>query len=475
MDPPAPLGLRVKRRLAIAAALVAIVLFVVLRRDRETEPAPPPVAPASPKPPAAAPLPPRAPGQSRPVAPVQLTRAPTVKAAPAPAAPGALEGLVIDADSEQGIAGAVLTFSHEDGAYETVSAGGGAFRFAPRAAGAYRLVSLEAKGSAPFEGEFGKSPVSFTSAPGRDVSGVVLRLVPEHEQRRRRERPGRADAAVFTGSLRGRVTDARTGAAVPVFAIALWKKEGLAYSQMLSPASFIDPDGTYQIDGLAPGRYEATAIAAGYAASQYAVAEIADGPAQADFALRGGTRIHGTVRDDRSSGPIAGALIELEGRRGNAPDLPAAPLSPSTATGIDGTFLLEHVPPDSGSVSVEKEGYLTRLVALPADRDDVTVDVRLTLREGTDARVELTGIGAVLRATGDALVLDRVLPSAGAADAGLAVGDQILAIDGVSVVKLGYEGSIAAIRGPEGTTVTLRVRRGQGEGDIIVTRKLVRG
>lgn len=435
-----------------------------------------PPAPASiPEPSPPSPPKPRPPAPARAVAPVQLTRAPSVKTAPAPAAPGALDGIVIDAESEQGIAGAVLTFSHDDGADETVSGGGGAFRFAPRAAGAYRLISLEAKGYLPFEGEFGKSPVSFKSALGHDVSGVVLRLVPEGERRRRRQRTERADAAVPTGSLRGRVTDARTGAALPVFAVALWKRDGLAYSEMLSPASFIDPSGAYQIEGLAPGRYEATAIAAGYAASEYAVADIGEGPAQADFALRPGGRVSGTVRDDRTGRPIAGALIDLEGRRGSAPDLPAAPLSPSAETGPDGRYALEHLPADAISLAVEKDGYVTRLVSLPRDADDTTLDVRLTSRESADARIELTGIGAVLRASGDALVLDRLLPGGGAADAGLLAGDQILAIDGALVTALGYEGSIGAIRGPEGTTVALRVRRGASESVVVVARKLVRG
>src|SRR5438132_3156421 len=102
---------------------------------------------------------------------------------------------------------------------------GGAFRFAPRTTGTYRLVSIEARGYASFEGEFGSSPVSFTSTEGSDISGVVLRLTPEDKARRRRRgRRSGSDqvdagdiAPTARGSLRGRVFDARTGAPVVAF------------------------------------------------------------------------------------------------------------------------------------------------------------------------------------------------------------------------------------------------------------------
>jgi C-terminal processing protease CtpA/Prc len=66
----------------------------------------------------------------------------------------------------------------------------------------------------------------------------------------------------------------------------------------------------------------------------------------------------------------------------------------------------------------------------------------------------------VLAAQGDALVIGRVLEGGGAAEVGLAVGDAVLAVDGVPVQTLGFQGSIEWIRGPEGSTVRLTVRRG---------------
>ncbi|HZR11046.1 MAG TPA: carboxypeptidase regulatory-like domain-containing protein, partial [Myxococcales bacterium] len=289
---------------------------------------------------------------------------------------------------------------------------------------------------------------------------------------------GGRDAAAASGLLRGRVFDARTGAPVAAFAVALWRREGLAVSTMLAAASFIDPSGAYEISGLSPGTYEAAAMAAGYAWSSYAVVQVADSPVQADFRLEPGARIRGIVTDDATKQPIAGVALSLEGRRGDAPDLPVAPLSPEAESGPDGRFALEHVPADAISVRARKTGYLVRLVSLgriPDDGESPPLAIALTPRgAGDGARFELTGIGAVLRARGAVLEIQQIVPGAGAADAGLAPGDQIVSIDGMPVAGLGFEGAIAAIRGPEGTAVALRIRRAGGEADVLVTRKLVR-
>jgi len=414
---------------------------------------------------------------------IQLARPVVLRAAP-PAAPGALEGVVLDAATGEGIAGAELTFSHEHGAYSTSTGTGGAFRFAPRAPGTYGLVSIEAKSYAAFESEFGRSPVSFTSVPGKDISGVVLRLARERRRAAGSGRGRRADAAHDGadagdpgGSLFGRVIDARSRAPIAAFAIALFRRDGVA-TRPIAPGSFIDPSGSYRVEGLSPGIYEATAMAAGFAWSSYAVVSVADSAVQADFELHAGARITGRVIDDSTRRPLAGAAVSLEGRRGNAPNLPVAPLSPEAETGPDGRFVLEHIPPDVNSVSVEKRGYLVRLVSLgnlPRDGDALPLEIALTPREADpDARLELTGIGATLRPRADTLQIQQLIPSAGAADAGLAPGDQIVAIDGARVSDLGFDRAIGAIRGPEGTTVILRIRRSGSESDVVVMRKLVR-
>ena len=467
----------------VAGVVLALAAFLAWRQSAPRAPA---GAASQPAPlPAERATPPPAPRAQLAAPAIQLVKRVEIRPARS-LAPGALEGTVLDAETNAGIAGAELTFSHDNGAWSTTTGPGGAFRFAPQATGTYRLVSIQARGYASFEGEFGSSPVSFTSTEGNDISGVVLRLTPEDKARRRRRgRRSGSDhvdagdiAPAARGSLRGRVFDARTGAPVVAFAIALWRRDGIALSRMLAPASFIHASGAYEITDLDPGTYEATAMAAGYAWSGYAVAQVDTSPVQADFALRAGARIEGIVTEDTTRRPIAGAVISLEGRRAVAPNLPVAPLSPEAETGADGRFTLEQVPPDAMSLYAQKEGYLTRIVTLgplPEEGDYPPVAIGLTPRaSGDDASVELTGIGAVLEARREWLAVVNVVPGGGATDAGLVSGDQILAIDGTPVARLGYERAIGVIRGPEGTTVVLRVRRDGRESDVVVTRKRVR-
>jgi C-terminal processing protease CtpA/Prc len=76
---------------------------------------------------------------------------------------------------------------------------------------------------------------------------------------------------------------------------------------------------------------------------------------------------------------------------------------------------------------------------------------------------------------GEGLAVVQVLPGGGAAEAGLARGDLVLRVDGAPVAELGFGGAIDAIRGPEGTRVSLGVRRGERTFEVSAVRRLVRG
>ena len=49
-----------------------------------------------------------------------------------------------------------------------------------------------------------------------------------------------------------------------------------------------------------------------------------------------------------------------------------------------------------------------------------------------------------------------------------------MAVDGVPVTALGFQGTIEHIRGPEGTAVRLEVRRGETELRLVAERRRVR-
>jgi len=65
----------------------------------------------------------------------------------------------------------------------------------------------------------------------------------------------------------------------------------------------------------------------------------------------------------------------------------------------------------------------------------------------------------------------------GAAQAGIAIGDQILAIEGQPVGELGFAGAIQRIRGPEGSCIPLTVRRAADEQvqQVTACRRRVQG
>jgi len=128
---------------------------------------------------------------------------------------------------------------------------------------------------------------------------------------------------------------------------------------------------------------------------------------------------------------------------------------------------------------VAAAGHHARIVGgLDTAPGETRGPVDVALRPAGDdeqPRVDLVGIGVVLAARGDALSVVEVLDGSGAAEAGLAPGDLVLAVDGTPATELGYAGAVQAIRGPEGTTVLLTVRRGDRTFDVRAPRRMVRG
>ncbi|HET8734321.1 MAG TPA: PDZ domain-containing protein, partial [Anaeromyxobacteraceae bacterium] len=106
------------------------------------------------------------------------------------------------------------------------------------------------------------------------------------------------------------------------------------------------------------------------------------------------------------------------------------------------------------------------------------VEVKLSpVGDGEEPRVELAGIGVTMEARGrNVLRVAGVIPGSGAAEAGMAPGDEILSVEGRSVSELGLAGAVTLIRGAEDTRVRLVVRRGDAPpAEVWVWRRLVRG
>lgn len=81
------------------------------------------------------------------------------------------------------------------------------------------------------------------------------------------------------------------------------------------------------------------------------------------------------------------------------------------------------------------------------------------------------GIGAQLALEKNTVVIVAPLPRSPAAKSGLKPGDEVLAVDGAKVGDL--REAVSAIRGPQGSEVKLKIRRGGQELEVAVTRDVV--
>jgi hypothetical protein len=367
---------------------------------------------------------------------------------------GAIAGRVLATPGGAPVAGALVVAERERGfmpdvpSAQAVTGGDGAFSLPDLDAGRYRL-SARADGRAP--------------ATARRVETF------------------RADVVLELGAggrLRGCVRDAASGAPVAPFTVMLFERRSPLWLEPLRSRSVIDPRGCYALDDLAPGPAVMIVSAPGFAPSSEQTVEIPSPPGEAvaDAALAAGGRLTGVVRDDATGAAIGGARLSAEGAFAGAAS--TFPVLAEAVTADDGTFTLGSLP-RRAAVLVVAAGHHGRIVSgIEAPSGGVAGPIEFRLRpaaEGEELHVDLAGIGAVLVALGDGLAVRQVVAGGGAAEAGLTRGDVILEVDGRPVSDLGMTGAIDAIRGPEGTTVVLQLRRGERTFEARVPRRLVRG
>lgn len=89
---------------------------------------------------------------------------------------------------------------------------------------------------------------------------------------------------------------------------------------------------------------------------------------------------------------------------------------------------------------------------------------------------EYTGIGVEIEDREGKIIVRDVFEESPAQRAGIRVGDMLVAVDGIPVDELGLDGVVQHVRGPEGTTVTLRLARpGTGQPiEVTLVRAKVR-
>ena len=285
------------------------------------------------------------------------------------------------------------------------------------------------------------------------------------------------------GRLRGCVRDAASGAPVAPFTVLVFARQGPLRRVAQRSLSVVAPGGCYALDDLAPGPIAVIFSAPGYAPSEEARVELPAPQGEApgaeevvDGRLEPGGRVFGRVVDATTGAPLAGALLSVEGLLTSAAS--TFPVLAEAETDLDGRFTLTGLPRRS-SVHVAAAGHHARILggveAEPgAARGPLEVALH-AVEPGETPRTELAGLGLQLATDGPALVVTGVLAGGGAAEVGLARGDQILAVEGRRVDELGFSGTVDAIRGPEGTVVRLTVQRDGVVRELVVPRRLVSG
>lgn len=367
--------------------------------------------------------------------------------------PGRIAGRVIARATRNPVPGALVAaerggFGRGAVPVAQVAAGAdGAFELAGLDAGRYRLTA-RAEGLAP-------GSVRPVETGAKDV---VIELDPG-------------------GRLRGCARDAATGAPVAPFTVLVFQRRASLFRPLLRSRSFVDASGCWALDDLLPGPVAVVVSAPGYAPSSEVAADVpASGEAVADVALAQGGRLSGVVVDAETRSPLAGARLSVEGSLAEAAS--TFPVLAEATTDASGRFLLVGLPRRI-SLSAAAAGHHARVlggIEAPPGGEAGPVEIPLRpVAPGEEPLTELAGIGVGIAPRGDTLVVTAVAPRGGAAEAGLTVGDAILRVDGRPVEELGMGGAVDAIRGPEGTTVLLTLRRGGSTLDVRVPRRIVRG
>jgi hypothetical protein len=228
--------------------------------------------------------------------------------------------------------------------------------------------------------------------------------------------------------------------------------------------SFASGDGRYRIENLEPGAHTVEIVADDHAPAELRVDVPPGGVADGSATLPTGATVEGRVRD-ADGAPVPGASVSMFSGGGDD----------EAFTDADGRFRLDRVAPGRRSLSVEATGFTGRQETLelaPGERR--TVEVTLSPLAGAARAVEFAGIGATLSIEEQRVLLGALVAGGPAEGAGLAPGDELVAVDGTPCAGRTLRAVTEDIRGVAGTTVRLDVRRGAETFTLDVVRRTVR-
>ncbi len=271
---------------------------------------------------------------------------------------GTLEGTVSDANSGLPIAGAMLVAWNSGGGMGMPGQGenGGARYAFTDETGGYVFDEMAAGDYRVFCGKVGYFLANAEVTVVEDGVTVLDFAL---------------DPKVF-GSVRGVVTDAVTGDPIAGARVGLRPVDGGEGGGPGGPGgggfwlhAMTGSDGSYLIERIPAGEYQAGAVSHGYYPSELAAVTVADGEtAVADFALEplAFGRVEGMVTDAASNDPIAGAHVVLmrtsmDNGAGPGGQPGGGGLWLHAITGDDGRYAIENVPADEYEARVWAFGY----------------------------------------------------------------------------------------------------------------------
>lgn len=153
-----------------------------------------------------------------------------------------------------------------------------------------------------------------------------------------------------------------------------------------------------------------------------------------------------------------------------ASDLPKAQILESLWKIIEQDYLY------ADKVQSDEVGYAAAEAILKSLNDPYSTFYRPAGARAFQSRIqgEVSGIGAQVEDRNGVLTIVTPLPDSPALKAGLKPNDEILAVDGDSIVGLPYEEMVDRVRGPKGSVAKLKIRRSGAEMTVEVKRDTIK-
>ncbi|MDD5623764.1 MAG: S41 family peptidase [Candidatus Peribacteraceae bacterium] len=127
-------------------------------------------------------------------------------------------------------------------------------------------------------------------------------------------------------------------------------------------------------------------------------------------------------------------------------------------------------------IEEEEAGYSAAEALVKSLEDPYSTFLRPKNARDFQSRIEgeVSGIGVQVEDKAGVLTVVTPLSGSPAERAGMKPGDEILAVDGVSIVGIGYLDAVDKVRGKAGTKVLLHIRRNGAEFDLSVIRETIK-